>query len=103
MLMVALESRYQDYFFYRGDGIARKGQSNFKAQRADFIAVEIPVSCGATLSYLLIMIVIIIHSTVICSIIAWYLKGMSFLSSFDQQLKQAQQQLPLCSGKPGQV
>jgi hypothetical protein len=87
MLMVALGSRYQDYFFYKDDGIARKGQSNFKAQRADFIAVEIPIAIGATLSYLLIMIVIIIHSTVVCSIITWYLKGMSFLSSFDQRLK----------------
>ena len=111
MMMVALESRYQDYFFSRGDGIAREGQSSFSTQRADFIAVQIPGgngrsadhASGATLSYLLIMSTIIIHSTVVCGITTWYLKGMSFLSSFDQQLKQAQQRLPLCFGKTGQA
>jgi hypothetical protein len=83
MLMATLESRYQDYFFSKG-GTAMEGQSNFSAQRANFIAVQIPggqgyranQAAGPTQSYLLVMSFIIVHSTIVCIIVVWYLKGM---------------------------
>ena len=83
MLMVALESRYQDYFFSVGE-TAATDQSHFSSQRADFISVQIPGgqgrtanhAAGATQSYVLIMSSVFIHSFIVYNITAWYLGGM---------------------------
>ena len=96
MLMVALESRYQDYLFSEFKGNNKTSyQTNFTAMRAEFIAVQSParqghradLAAGATLSYVIIMVTVFFHSLMVSIIIAWYLKGMSFLSSFKQELK----------------
>ncbi|PSN66457.1 hypothetical protein BS50DRAFT_622120 [Corynespora cassiicola Philippines] len=82
MLMVALESRYQDYLFFVGR-TATMDRSNYSSQRADFVPVQIPGgqrrtanhAAGATQSYVLIMSAVFIHSVIVCSITAWYLKA----------------------------
>lgn len=96
MLMVALESRYQDYLFSEFKGNNKTSyQTNFTAMRAEFIAVQCParqghsddLAAGATLSYVIIMVTVFFHSLMVSIIIAWYLKDVSFLSSFKQKLK----------------
>lgn len=83
MLMVVLESRYGDYLFSKGAGYGRRYESSSSAQRADFIAVQIPggrgqpanSAAGTTQSYVLVMSAVAIHSAIVCSIMAWCLKG----------------------------
>jgi hypothetical protein len=83
MLMVALGSRYQEHLFSRGR-TGRKGQQNFSAQRANFVAVQIPGGQGrranhaaeATQAYLIIVGSLNSHSITVCIIVIWYRKGM---------------------------
>jgi hypothetical protein len=79
MMTVLFASRYQDYIFLEG------GNATY-ASRANFVAVQIPRgqegrpaynAAGATRSYVVIMVAILVHVLIVCFVVVWFCRGMS--------------------------